>query len=89
MHVYICMHSYILYYLASCPSLINLNGTMNCSLGDDGIPTEEDTCSFTCNTGYELTGSDTRICQRNGSWDGSEIICKRGIRNFLCIAKSQ
>ena len=23
----------------------------------------EDTCSFTCNTGYELTGSDTRTCQ--------------------------
>ena len=36
---------------------------------------EGDTCSFTCNTGYELTGSDTRTCQSDGSWSGSNIIC--------------
>ena len=28
---------------------------------DDRVPSYEDTCSFTCNTGYELTGSDTRV----------------------------
>ena len=42
---------------------------------------EGDTCSFTCNTGYELTGSDTRTCQSNGSWSGSNIICMKG--NFV------
>ena len=42
-----------------------------CSSGGMGVGYERDTCSFTCNTGYELTGSDTRICQRNGSWSGS------------------
>ena len=51
---------------------------MNCSLGDDGVPSYEDTCSFTCNTGYELTGSDTRTCQSDGSWNGSDDICGRG-----------
>ena len=54
---------------------------VNCSLGDDGVPSYEDTCSFTCNTGYELTGSDTRTCQSNGSWTGSDDlanICRRG-----------
>ena len=54
------------------------NGTINCSLGDDGIPSYEDTCSFTCNTGYELTGSDIRTCQRDGSWSGSNSMCSRG-----------
>ena len=33
---------------------------------------EGDTCSFTCNTGYELTGNGTRTCQRDGSWSGSD-----------------
>ena len=54
------------------------NGFINCSLGDDGVTSYEDTCSFTCNTGYELTGSDTRTCQSNGSWSGSETNCSRG-----------
>ena len=43
----------------------------------------EDTCSFTCNTGYELTGSDTRTCQSNGIWSGSEAVCRRG-NVYLC-----
>ena len=55
------------------------NGIFNCSLGDDGIPSYEDTCSFTCNTGYVLIGSEIRICQSDGSWSGSDTICRRGI----------
>ena len=51
---------------------------VNCSLGDDEVHSYEDTCSFTCNTGYELTGSDTRICQSNGSWSGNDTVCGRG-----------
>ena len=40
---------------------------------------EGDTCSFTCNTGYELTGSDTRTCQSDGSWSGSNVTCNIGV----------
>ncbi|XP_065918591.1 uncharacterized protein [Dysidea avara] len=62
----------------SCPSLTDpINGIINCSLGDDGVPSYEDTCSFTCNTGYKLTGSDTGTCQSNGSWSGSDDVCRR------------
>ena len=51
---------------------------INCSLGDDAVPSYGDTCSITCNTGYELTGSDTRTCQSDGSWSGSIAMCSRG-----------
>ena len=69
---------FIIFLLVSCPSLINpSNGAVSCSLGDDGVPSYEDTCSFTCDTGYELTGSDTRTCQGNGSWSGSTAMCRR------------
>jgi len=55
---------------------------MTCLLGDDSY---EDTCSFTCNTGYELTGSDTRTCQSNGSWNGRVVVCRRGKQHKACM----
>ena len=48
---------------------------INCSLGDDEALSYEDTCSFTCNTGYDLTGSDTRTCQSDGSWSDGDVLC--------------
>ena len=48
----------------------------SCSSGRVGVGYEGDTCSFTCNTGYELTGSDTRTCQSNRSWSDSDIKCR-------------
>ena len=63
-------------FIVSCSSLNNPNnGMINCSLGDDEDPSYEDTCSFTCNTGYELTGSSERTCQSDGSWNGSPVSC--------------
>ena len=68
----------------SCPSLTNPNnGMINCSLGDDGVPSYEDTCSFTCDTGYVLMGSDTRTCQNDRNWNGSDAVCSRG--NFKIV----
>ena len=69
----------LLFRVVVCPSLTYPNnGIMTCSLGDDGTLSDKDTCSFTCNTGYELIGSDARTCQSDGSWSGSEATCNRG-----------
>jgi len=54
------------------------NGEISCSSGREAVGYEGDTCSFTCNTGYELTGSDNRTCQSGGSWSGSNTTCKKG-----------
>ena len=51
---------------------------ISCRSGRVGVGYEEDTCSFTCNTGYELISTDTRTCQSNGSWSGSDNVCRRG-----------
>ena len=66
-------------FIVPCPLLNNPNnGIISCSLGDDNVTSYEDTCNFTCNTGYELTGSDTRTCQSDGSWSGTDDICRKG-----------
>ena len=64
-------------YLVSCPPLNDPdNGRSSCLLGGDvGTHFYEDTCSFTCNTGYELTGSNERTCQSDNSWSGSPVSC--------------
>ena len=63
-------------YVVQCPELENLtNGMASCSLINGSIFSYEDTCSFTCNTGYELTGSSERSCQSDGSWSGSSVSC--------------
>ena len=50
----------------------------SCSSGSVGVGYERDTCTVTCNTGYELTGSDTRTCQSDGNWSGSDTMCRGG-----------
>ena len=85
-HVYrvICNNSCACFSVVNCLLLSNVeNGYNNCSLGDDGVSSYEDTCSFTCNTGYELTGSDTRTCQSDGNWSGSDVTCRRGNLCFI------
>ncbi|KAJ7371255.1 hypothetical protein OS493_027369 [Desmophyllum pertusum] len=34
------------------------------------------TCTFTCDVGYERKGSSTRTCQADGQWSGSQATCE-------------
>ena len=64
-------------YIVPCLSLTAPNnGMITCSLEGDGVPIPGETCIITCNTGYQLIGSVVRTCQNDGSWSGSDAICK-------------
>ena len=63
-------------FLVGCPDLTApTNGMITCSLGDDGFATDGDTCGYTCNTGYVLSGDDMRTCGSDRSWTGSDPVC--------------
>ena len=50
------------------------NGRLWCP---NGVATgmSEDTCTFSCNQGYELQGSNSRTCLADQSWSGGDPIC--------------
>ena len=55
-----------------CPTLYApLYGGISCT----GEHVTNETCSFTCDPGYELLGSDERFCQPNNTWTGQLTIC--------------
>ena len=31
--------------------------------------------NFSCNTGYNLTGSESSTCQANGTWSNTAVVC--------------
>ena len=72
-YVYICLD-------IQCDNLsIPTNGNISsCSSGKVGVGYEGDICNFTCDNDYHLTGSHTRTCQGNGTWNGTDTMCKRG-----------
>ena len=81
-----------LLYFTVCPTLTAPdNGIIDCSLGDDGIPTNRDTCTVTCNDGFELRRGATRTCriQRSrGLWSGRPAICVEGMSNTMTFILS-
>jgi len=60
------------------------NGMIDCTLGDDGVANPGDTCSFTCTGGFVLDGSTSRTCQDDGSWNGSDTMC-RGMNDIIKV----
>ena len=34
------------------------------------------TATYSCNTGFNLVGDSTRMCQATGMWSGSEPTCQ-------------
>ena len=48
------------------------NGRVNHTAGT----TYQQTATYSCDTGYNLVGDSTRICQAGGVWSGSEPNCQ-------------
>ena len=67
-----CMCGYPIIYTVQCPVLTN--GTVQCPNGaTTGV--FKDTCTFSCNGGYELQGSNSGTCLADQSWSGGGPIC--------------
>ncbi len=63
---------------AICPELPTLtNGMISYSPNNVMIRRDGAIATHSCDTGYTLSGGQTRTCQENGDWSGSEPACNR------------
>ena len=55
-----------------CPQLFNpVNGAIMCT----GPQVTDESCNYTCQAGYNLTGSIMRTCQPDHTWTGDPTSC--------------
>lgn len=53
---------------------VNLTDPQNGAVDQDGnLP--GDTARYTCNSGYNISGNEIRICLEDGNWSGDEPVC--------------
>ena len=70
--------------LAQCPA--PTNGNFQCPNGTD-TSLIGDTCTFSCNAGYELQGPNNGTCLANQSWSGGDPVCEPlQCRNVTMVA---
>jgi len=58
----------------SCPELPSPNNGMIECTGSHF----EDTCTFSCDGGFVISGSESRTCLGNKTWSGVETVCRPG-----------
>ena len=62
-------------YIVTCGDLETpSNGTIACT-NNNQLSQYQDYCTFQCNDGYELQGSEVRQCEASGEWNGSRTQC--------------
>ena len=68
--------TYIIVYIHSTVvDCRTLNTTMNGQVSHPNGTTFGQTATYSCNTGYNLVGDSTRMCQADGIWSGNEPTC--------------
>ena len=76
------MVAYIDSIAVNCGVLTNpTNGQVNTS----SRTTFGSTGAYTCDTGYSLSGSQTRTCGADGNWTSSEPICEGWQAMSTCL----
>ena len=46
-------------------------------------------CSFMCDTGFDLSGSEERTCQADGTWTGVPVHCTKATCGLLPKVKNE
>ena len=77
MHTYTCIHTFthIHYFVVEqivCPVLTISNGVVDTSPPGQVFNSRT---TYTCDPGYTLRGDSNRVCQEDGTWNGTDPEC--------------
>ena len=61
----------------TCSDLAALTNVMiGYNMGASNLRPVDTVATYTCNTGYTLTGGSTRTCGSDGMWSGDVTVCQ-------------
>ena len=63
-----------------------MNGSINYTSGLVDSRPVMTPAFFTCDNGYTLTGGSFRVCQNDGTWDGTTTTCQGEFHYILTVA---
>ena len=71
-HTSFSLFALLTFPVVVCPELTNPdNGQVDLSGMNIGS-----LANYSCNSGYNLTGSELRMCMADGSWSGQDPVCQ-------------
>ena len=80
--MYLIVYKHVRTYMTDlCSPLMDpTNGKVDCS--------DDNTCTFSCDVGFTLSGDAVRRCQEDGTWSGTQPTCSQGtsiiFKIYLC-----
>ncbi len=66
-----CLHTHVLLAVDCGPLNATINGAVDTSSGTTFMMT----ATYTCNTGYALSSTDSRMCGASAVWSGDAPVC--------------
>ena len=71
-----CINLHVIFIILIVVECGNLTDPAQGEVNHTAGTTFGQTATYSCNTGYNLTGDSTRTCQATGEWSGSAPTCE-------------
>ena len=74
-----------MFYLSTAVNCGTLSNPDNGQVTHTAGTTFGQTATYSCNTGYNLVGVNTRTCQATGVWSGSSPTCQGMLLSYMYV----
>jgi len=83
---FLCINIIIYIFFQTVVDCNALNDPANGQVNHTSGTTFGETATYSCNTGYNLVGDNTRTCEATGNWSGSAPTCQSMLLYIIPLA---